>query len=268
METKEKGLAKPRASTLPALGYFQPEMLEQALRVADKFFKAKCFGKDVTSAEIAYVKIQAGAEMGMPPMEAMNSLYIVNGKITIWGAAMSKRMREHGWKIEFLESTDKICKCKISKGSESYEETATADDVKKTGAYSFAPKDKLKWHCLSRLIRFNVPEVLGPVSYSTEEAEDFIEAATVNVINDPVVFESLKREIEACESMDQFAIITQKITDTKNIFTSDEMKSLQTAAIAKRKELKKPEEQPKEEPEEVTEEEEKQSSIKTPQDYE
>jgi len=46
--------------------------------------------------------------------------------------------------------------------------------IKGSNAYKFAPKEKLRWHCLGRLVRFHVPEVLGgQINYLKEEAEDF-----------------------------------------------------------------------------------------------
>ena len=46
----------------------QAEIMKHRLAIADKFHKAGCFGGDVKNSFQAMVKIQAGAEMGMPPM--------------------------------------------------------------------------------------------------------------------------------------------------------------------------------------------------------
>ena len=60
-------------------------------------------------------------------------------------------------------------------GGLSYDYTSTAAELTKLNsrAFKFAPRDKLRWHAISRLIRFDVPEVLrGVVSYGKEEYED------------------------------------------------------------------------------------------------
>ena len=155
--------------------YLQKERIKQQLELAQIFFEARCFSSDVKNPAQAFVKIQAGAELGMPPMEAMNSLYIVNGQITIYGMALTKRLREHGWKIEFSDESDKAVTATISKNGEKYSYTATIEELKKLGsrAVQFAPKDKLKWHAISRLVRFHVPEVTkGIIKYIKEEIED------------------------------------------------------------------------------------------------
>ena len=218
------------------LGYFNADQLEQALRVATQFHKAGCFGKDVQSPEQAFVKIQAGAEMGLPPMEAMNSLYIVNGKVTMWGVALSKRLREWGWKIEYLESTDLVAKVKISKGDESFEYTATPSELKNSQAMKFAPKDKLKWHALSRLVRFNVPEILGPISYLKEEAEDIIEADVVVTSSGPTLSELIEKA-ESCETLKDYEFLMNTFSKMKTILTDEEKQKLFAVAISVKKSL-------------------------------
>ena len=223
------------AQPVKSMGYFNADQLEQALRVATQFYKAGCFGKDVQSPEQAFVKIQAGAEMGLAPMESMNSLYIVNGKITMWGMALSKRLREYGWSIEYLESSNSIAKVKITKGKESYEYTATPDEMKNSNAYKFAPKDKLKWHALSRLVRFNVPEILGPISYTAEEAEDVIDAEVV--VKAGPTLDELLNKISQAPSIEEYQRIMEKLTQMKNILTDDEKRKLMKFAIEKKNSL-------------------------------
>lgn len=224
---------KSLQTTTKNLGYFDAGQLEQALRIAEKFHKAGCFGSDVKNPEQAFVKIQAGAEMGMAPMEAMSSLYIVNGKVTIFGVALSKRLREFGWKIEYLESTETIAKVKISKDNESYEYTATPSELKNSQAMKFAPKDKLKWHALSRLVRFNVPEVLGPVRYTREEMEDVIDAEVIQVIPSGLTLEDMKAKIENIKTDDEYKKIMNELSAIKNGLTDEERKAL--IAVAKNK---------------------------------
>jgi len=159
--------------------FFNPEILRMAMAISEKIFKAQCFTKDVKNPEMAFVKIQTGYEMGMAPMQAMNSLYIVNGQVTIWGKAMIERLRNFKWNISFPVSTETQCKAIISKGSEIYEDEISPSDldrIKKKNAYALDPKAKLRYHVISRLIRFYVPEVLGPTQYCAEEMPDYIEA--------------------------------------------------------------------------------------------
>ena len=154
--------------------HFQRERISQMMTIADTLHKANCFGGDVQNVYQAFVKIQTGAEMNMPPMEAMNSLYIIKGKVTLWGAAVSKRIRQHGWVISYSEESSTQVKVTVTKGAESHEYTATAQQLKDLGskAAGFALADKLRWHALARLLRFSIPEVMGnAISYIAEEME-------------------------------------------------------------------------------------------------
>lgn len=166
--------------------YLSIERNKAMLAMAHHFVEAGCFGADVKNAAQAYVKIQAGLEMGMAPMEAMNSLYMVNGKLTIWGSAIPKRLREHGWTIEYVESDMTKATVRIKKGDQIYEESCTVEELTKlkSRAVQFAPKEKLRYHALSRLIRFYVPEVLnsGTIYIQEELVDDgivYTEAAVV-----------------------------------------------------------------------------------------
>lgn len=174
--------------------FFSTDRLDKMVAMAEKFFKARCFGGNIQNAEQMLVIIQAGFEMGMQPVEALNSLYIVSGKITIYGAAMSKRLRVRGWNIQYEDSGSgqtASCKVTITKGDETHTYTATAAELMllNSKAFKFAPKEKIRWHALSRLIRFEVPEVLDAgISYLQEEMMDVpTEKAKVEVIQEPIV---------------------------------------------------------------------------------
>lgn len=168
--TKELSIQQSNRTEIDT--FFDKGRLSQMLTIANEFVKAGCFGRDVQNAHQAFVKIQAGFEIGMPPMEAMQSFYIVNGKTTMWGKAVTKRLREAGWQIEYIESTKEKAVVKITKGGETYTETAEKSDVKQDGAYKIAPKNKLRYHALAMLVNFYVPEVLGgSVQYITEDIQ-------------------------------------------------------------------------------------------------
>lgn len=250
-QPEKSALSKPVGN---GLGYFNADQLEQALRIADKFHKAGCFGVDVKNPEQAFVKIQAGAEMGMPPMEAMNSLYIVNGKVTIYGQALSKKLKEHGWNIEYQDCDSEKATVVITKNGKTHEETATKEDLLKLNsrAVKFAPKDKLKWHALSRLVRFNVPEVLsGSISYVKEEFED-VPAEVIEVESDNYVkLDDLLAEVEAIETMEQFNEFVSNMSTKAKVLLEEEVKKLREAAKKKKESLGN-----EEKPEDVEEEEE------------
>jgi len=256
-DQKQKAMTTPTGqnpANLSALGYFQPEMLEQALRVSEKFYKAGCFGADVKNAEQVFVKIQAGAEMGLPPMEAMNSLYLVNGHLAIWGKALAGRLKAHGWEIEYSECDANKATVRITKNGKAHEYTAKKEEVQSKQAYKIAPENKLKYHALRQLINFYVPEALGAVAYTVEEVETMpAETSTVQVV-DAVSFDNLVEKIGSAKTMDEYLEVAEEIGKSKNIFTDEEIKELRAKAKAKKAELESVEEVQKEEVEELKEE--------------
>lgn len=187
-EQKKEALAPIKKET-SLVNYSElPEEVKQRLAFADHFYKAGCFTSDVKNAELAFVKIQAGAEMGLKPMESMNTLYIVNGHVTIFGTGLSKLLRENGWTITY-EGDKTKCTATITKGKETHSFHADKQDMldMKSKAYGFAPLQKLRWHCLGNLVRFHVPEVLGgSIQYIKEEAEDFEPERKVVEVEEPI----------------------------------------------------------------------------------
>ncbi len=160
------------------LDSFNDASFKTMLAIAEKLHKGGAFIGSITSPEQAFTVIQAGYEMGIAPVESLNSFYIVKGKITIYGVATAKRVKMHGWKIKIGKHDKEICELTVFKGDESYEYTAKKEQVVNLGggvgknAYTKAPEDKLYWHAMSRIVRRYIPEVLGSVSYIHEEIED------------------------------------------------------------------------------------------------
>lgn len=120
----------------------------------------------------------AGYEAGMTPMESINSYYIVNGKVTIWGSAVLVQLRRAGYKIRWVKSDDKVAEAEISKGTERHVETYTIDEAKASGlltkdTWMKYPKEMLRHKTIGRAVRFFCPEVLGGFYMKEEiEAED------------------------------------------------------------------------------------------------
>ena len=172
---------------------------ETMMKMSTEMVKSGAFPESDNMYTIA-VKMQAGYEMGMKPMEAIKSFYVVKGVLSIFGSAVQRRLREHGWIIQYTDEPNK-CTAIISKGNESYTDTLTFDDAEKSkwtttfngslkpGWYEGANRKlKLRYGVASLLIKTYVPEVLGSAVDIKEIAEDVIptiEAAKVAIA--PVV---------------------------------------------------------------------------------
>lgn len=143
--------------------------------VANQLCKSEALPACYKNAANVLVALQTGREMGLQPMQSLNSLYIVNGKIQIWGSSQVQLLKAHGWKLKIKEHTNEVCTINIFKDDESFEYTTTFAELPSgSKAKAFAPKEKLYYHTISRLVRFYCPEVLGGMSnlYNESEVED------------------------------------------------------------------------------------------------
>lgn len=221
------------------------DRMTRMLQMANEFVKSGAFGGDVQNAHQAFVKIQAGTEIGLKPMQSMGAFYIVNGKMTMWGAALTQRLRDFGWKIDYLESTKVKCVVKISKGDEEYTETATPDDVKRDGAYRFAPKNKLRWHAIAQVVKFNVPEVLGgSVNYITEEIQGEVmrEGTALPLAEAESVPEItlLLNDISKIDSLEKLnKLQTDDLPNWANNYSSEDLDKVAEVMKTRREELEK-----------------------------
>lgn len=222
--------------------YYNQDRMRQMLTMAKEFYLAGCFGADVKNPHQVLVKMQFGFEMGMAPMESINSLYIVNGKVTPWGQATTKKLREHGWDIKYDDKNDDAgnpfsCTVTITKGDKTHSYTVSMEDFKhiKSKAIEFAPKEKLRWHALGRLIRFNVPEVLNG-AYIKEEAEDFpVDPTVVSVVGEqPLDMDDLLKKIDACTNSDQLDEVIASMHNTTTAFLVDDQMKIKQHVADKR----------------------------------
>lgn len=173
--------------------YFSPLVWEQMGRMATIFIQSGAMPSNIKNAQQAIVVMQTGFEMGMKPMEAIKSLYIVNGQVNVWGSALIRRLREHGWGVKYEMSPDRGGSCKatvfkLKGGKESYTESFSYDAADKSGytkdSYGKLKPGwregtnrnlKLRYGAVSVIIKSYLSEVLGSANDIAEIAEDYPE---------------------------------------------------------------------------------------------
>lgn len=166
--------------------FLDPNLYIQMKALAQDFINSRAIPSVWQDASQVLVGLQTGVEMGMKPMEAMNSLYPVNGAINVWGKATTRRLKEHGWTIQYSDETQEICTATVTKGNESYTETFTFEEAKQSGytldrsgrlKIGWTPgmnrRKKLRYGVLSLIISTYIPEVLGSAMGIVEVSEDF-----------------------------------------------------------------------------------------------
>lgn len=123
--------------------------------------------KDLKTAAQAAIKIQRGLELGLAPMEAMSSLHVMEGKVTMSAQLMAAMVRRAGYRYQVAEHTYERCDLQWfdphghSLGNSSF----SLEDAKKAGLmnrpnWSKFAREMLFARAVSQGARWFAPEVL------------------------------------------------------------------------------------------------------------
>lgn len=176
--------------------FFNPKIWVQMQRMATAFKESGALPATDNMAMIM-MKIQAGYEMGMKPLESVKAFYFVKGSLNIFGSAVIRRLREHGWTITYKDEPNK-CTATIKKGDEEYTDSFTYEEAKRSGwANETKPawidginrRLKLRYGVASLLIKTYVPEVLGSATDIAEVAMDSTMVGETNNLPTPKRFD-------------------------------------------------------------------------------
>lgn len=105
-----------------------------------------------------------GAELGIDPLDALQNIYVVKGKVGFSAEFMRRRIIEAGHEIVLKESTDSRCIIRGRRsGAEEWQQvTFTAENAKQAGIdIKTYPADKLVARASSRLFRRVFPDVMS-----------------------------------------------------------------------------------------------------------
>lgn len=142
------------------------------MTMAKTFAESGMFA-DTKDMAKAFVKIQAGQEIGIAPFQAMSGIHIIQGKPTVGAGIMASKVKGSGkYDYRVLQQDESACileffEGKISLGKSSF----TIEDAKKAGTQNLSKfaRNMLFARAISNGIKWYCPDVfLGPV-YTPEE---------------------------------------------------------------------------------------------------
>jgi|GEM_PF-709784 len=81
------------------VGALIPQDIEQAFRIAQALAHSGMTPNGFKTPETCFVAIMAGAELGLPPFQSLQSFAIINGRPTLYGAALMAVIRTNGFKL-------------------------------------------------------------------------------------------------------------------------------------------------------------------------
>ena len=212
------------------------QTIEQIQKISEIFVQSGLF-QGVESFAKAFVKVQAGNEIGIKPFAAMSGIHIISGKPVIGAGIIASRIKastKYDYKIR--ELNDRVCIIDFYQGAEYIgSETFTIEDAKKAQTKNldkFA-KNMLFARAISNGVKFYCPDVFdGPV-YVAEEMNMETEDVKHEVVemNDSAIGEA----IWYCESKKELNALYKKHKD--QIDASDALKA---AAKERQEQLKEP----------------------------
>lgn len=176
--------AEAQAPKLPQrapLFALTPQTLDEAMQFAGMMSKSSIVPKDYQgNPGNILVAVQWGAEIGLAPLQAMQSIAVINGRPSIWGDAMLALVRGSGL-LEYIreEPTDEGCTCTLKRRGDPHEveRIFTVEDAKKAGLWGKQgpwqqhPKRMMQMRARAFALRDTFPDVLRGVHVG-EEAQD------------------------------------------------------------------------------------------------
>ncbi len=190
--------------------------LTEIMSIGKAFAESGMF-PDIKTAAQAVVKIQAGAEMGIPPFAAMSGIHIIQGKPTVGAGLMAANVKGSGkYDYRVTESTEKICSIDFYQGKEKIgTSTFTIEDAKKAGTKNLDkfPKNMLFARAISNGVKWYTPDVFSGPVYVPEEMEAPI--VTEDVKHDEVIIQPTPEELQAAIDNLNLCETKKDLTDLK-----------------------------------------------------
>lgn len=121
----------------------------------------------------ALAVVEYGRELGVPPMAALQTMAVINGRICVEAKLMLAQFQKNGGVIEVLERNKNICRIRFTFGKNVQEVSFSIEDAKRIGLtnkdnWVKYPEEMLFWRCIAKGVRSTAPGVMMG-AYTIEE---------------------------------------------------------------------------------------------------
>lgn len=139
--------------------------------------KSGLLPKAISTPEAAIIVMLKGRELGLPPMQALNSIVVIQGKPTISAEGMAALIfRDHGDNaLKFIETSTTRATVRYQRKSwnEPQQFSFTMEDAKRAGVtnnptWNKYPAAMLRARCISAVARLAFPDTIAGM-YTPEE---------------------------------------------------------------------------------------------------
>lgn len=157
-----------------------PQTLSEAMKYSEMMAKSQIIPKDYQGKpENVLVAVQWGHEIGLPPLQAMQNIAVINGRPSLWGDAVLALVRGSG-KLEMIDERieNEVAICRVKRKGEieqvrtfSMAEAKQAGLIGKQGPWSQYPNRMLQMRARAFAMRDVFPDVLKGIAVA-EEVQD------------------------------------------------------------------------------------------------
>jgi|TARA_Y100000310_G_scaffold84459_1_gene81320 hypothetical protein len=215
----------PRVSrTLAVKNLFFDKGAWQTMELmCQKFAQSGALPSTINNASKAIVVVQTGLEMGLAPMQSINSLYLINGRVGVEGKVYLQKMMEAGVQIEWHERTDEKASATFKyKDRPEYKiEFTTQDFTSLLGKDNWKkwPRNMLMWKVVEDAGRFYCPEVLHGAE--VRDAWDVVDVQPAEDVPDKLKTKQ-EQKAEVVEAEEVLPEDAQGILDMLNVAETEE----------------------------------------------
>jgi len=173
---EESNVMLDRTGVNPAMWRMMTELSKQCI-------VSGAFPAALKNPAQALVVMQAGVELGMKPMQAIQSMFFIHGRLSMYSSALLALMKKNGLIVQWksLAATGVIAMFSV-KGQEPVEISFGIEDAKRAklsgDVYTKYPQDMFVARCISRAAKL-FPELIGAPIEVKEVMEDVIEASEI-----------------------------------------------------------------------------------------
>ena len=177
----ESSLQVVDRQTAPARQSFEPTTLQEAIEFSKMIADSELLPKDFRGKPgNILVALQIGKELNIPPLQALQGIYVVNGRGVVWGDLMWAIVTSHRDFEDAKEDvTDTAATVTLKRRGRSPVTVAfTIEDAKKAGLWAKQgpwtqyPKRQMLWRARTFAARDLFPDALKGMT-SAEEANDY-----------------------------------------------------------------------------------------------
>ena len=192
-------------------------------------FKASGMFPDLQSEAAAYVKVIAGAEMGIGPMAAMSGINIIQGKPTLSANLLAAQVKRHPrYDYRVIDHSDSVCRIEFRQDGEPIGVSEfTTEDAQRAGVgggqnWRKYPQAMLFARALTQGVRWYCPDVTAGPAYVPEE------------LGEPEVVEAepiADEDIPPAEVLEEMEAEFRPIDELGSLITQADLSEDETTAI-------------------------------------